>query len=149
MNQSQAQALLLHDALDQVIVNPTASPCWHRLADFYQEADHDLRASARQLLMKHAPAEGVAGFFRATFLADGIADSDYIEEAARIVQTIEPLDAGRLAAFMTFEWGRATREPNDRAGFIRALRHASLPELQTNSDNIYQTAPRFAQSCAT
>jgi hypothetical protein len=129
MNQSQTSTLLLRDALDQVFVNPTASPCWHRLTEFYREADHDLRAVARELLIKHAPAEGVAGFFRATFLAGWTADPEFIEEAARIAQAIEPLDAGRLITFMAIEWGRATRVPNDRAGFIRALRHARLPGI--------------------
>lgn len=129
MIQSSPRALLLSDLLDQLIVNPTASHNWHDLAELYREADHDLRVSVLHLLLKHIPAEGIAGFFRATFLVGKIADPAYLADAARIVQTIEPLDPGRLATFLVFEWASALYQSSDRPGFIRALRHARLHEI--------------------
>jgi len=129
MIQSSPRALLLSDSLDQLIVNPTASHSWHYMAELYHEADPDLRMSALQFLLKHIPAEGIAGFFRATFLAAETADPACLAEAARIVQAIEPLDPGRLATFLGFEWARALYKSSDRPGFIQALRHARLHEI--------------------
>jgi len=129
MSQSPVLALHLSDALDQVIANPTASHCWHSLANLYGEADHDLRTQVQQHLKQRTPTEGLAGFLRATFLFSVIGDPAYIAEAAQLVQSIAPLDPSRLAAFVALEWWNAVQEARDRPSFIRALRHARLPEI--------------------
>ncbi|MCY1200751.1 hypothetical protein D9M68_230000 [compost metagenome] len=129
MTHPSSQALFLHDALARVIANPTASHCWHDLATRYFEADEALRIPVVQALQEDAPAEGLPGFFRATLLASGTNDAAYIGEAARLIQTIEPLDPDRLATFSVFEWSRTLQGTNDCSGFIRALRHARLHEI--------------------
>lgn len=131
MNQSQTWALLLQDALDQIVVNPTASHRWHRLMGFFNEANDDTRAWVRQRVTRETPMEGVAGFLRATFLAGWTGDPAYDAQAAQIVQAIEPMDAGRLASFVALSWGRAVKATSDRAGFVHKLRHARLHEITT------------------
>lgn len=121
--------LLLRDAIDRTIVNPTASHCWHDLSLYYSAASDDLRHAVRQMVITQLPEQGIAGFFRATFLA-GLPDgSVYSSEAARIVQTIEPMDTGRLFSFALYEWGRAAVTPSDRAGFIGILQRARTHEI--------------------
>ena len=132
--------MLLRDALERVVANPTASERWHRLLAHYEATpDAQARHAVAQSLLENVPAEGIGGFFRATFLAGvldeagGSADGEVIDahiaDAGRILQDITPVDPERLMAFAAFEWGRALAGEGDRRKFIVRLRNALLPEV--------------------
>jgi hypothetical protein len=120
---------LLRDALEGVIVNPTASQRWHGLLGFYEAtSDAGAREAVRHCLTEHVPAEGITGFFRATFLAGVTQEMGHIADAGRILQSIRPVDPERLMAFAAFEWGRALVRVGDRGEFVAHLREARVAE---------------------
>ncbi len=122
--------LLLIDALHQTLLNPCASYRWHRLLTLAQESDNrELRLMLENTLAQHFPADGIAGFFKATFLAALTNHPSYRAEAGQIALNILPLDADRLMAFCLFEWGCEVGKGGARSDFIAALCNAKLPEL--------------------
>jgi glycosyltransferase involved in cell wall biosynthesis len=130
MNVTPILQSLLGDAVNQTVLNPCASHRWHALLDLYAaETDVQARAIVEQSLLAHVSGEGIAGFFRATFLAGATGNMQYIADAGKIVQQITPLDSDRLMAFASYEWGRTLTHGSDHAGFLGALRHACIPEI--------------------
>lgn len=123
-------APLLLDALERVIANPTASQRWHTLLDHHEAArDREARGAVRASLLDQVPDDGIAGFFRATFLAWVTGEAHFVARAGHLVQTIRPIDCERLMAFAAFEWGRALVGGGGRGGFVARLRGAGLPEV--------------------
>ena len=121
---------LIRDGLDRVIANPTASQRWHRLLGLYTATSDTLaRQSICQSLMDNVAADGIGGFFRATFLAGVTTETAHIADAGRLVQEIRPVDPERLMAFAAFEWGRAVALQGDRGDFITRLEAARLPGI--------------------
>jgi hypothetical protein len=122
--------LLLHDAMERVAANPTASLGWHRLLACFETIDDAaLRHAVCAGLMAIVPARGIGGFLRATFLAGVTGEEGHIADAAQALQQIRPLDPERVMAFAAFEWGRALVHAPDRTRFVASLRAACLPEL--------------------
>lgn len=134
MKGNETQAMLLRDALDQAIANPTASWCWHTLLDRYEgTADAESRSIVRGHVLAWVPGEGVAGFLRATFLAFVTGEPAYAEAAGLLAQRIRPVDLGRSMAFATFEWGRALVRETSHAVFVEHLRRAAVPDVMAQA----------------
>src|SRR5471030_1225472 len=103
MSNAHVHILLLRDALAQSIVSPGASHCWHRLVDAYRRVnDEAVKSAVVQDLLAHTPADGVAGFLRATWLASMMDDDARLVEAGCIVQDIAPFDPDRVMAFLAY-----------------------------------------------
>lgn len=125
-----SDALLFLDALDRVISNPTASTGWEVLTENYQIIDVDeLKFFALKKLEAAVGFSGIAGFFHANFLSAIDPDLAHVETAARIALELLPVDAERLMAFATQEWGRGLAETQSRSDFVRRLAAARIPEL--------------------
>lgn len=123
-------SLALFDALQQTVVNPGASFRWHALlANLMQEQDEAVRAWVEQCLVQQVPADGVAGFLRASFLAHATGKAQYRIEAGQIVQAITPFDPERQMAFAIFEWGRELAFGGSHHQMIKTLRDAQLPQI--------------------
>src|SRR5471032_2398360 len=118
------------DAVDQVALNPTASHHWHRLMDRYNaRATETTRSFLLRVLPERTPADGPAGFLRATFLSSLTRGHAELTAAGELAQTLAPVDTSRILAYSNFEWACAVRESRNHGDFLATLRAARLPEL--------------------
>ncbi|MES2148281.1 MAG: glycosyltransferase family 4 protein [Pseudomonadota bacterium] len=123
-------ASLLDDSAGQVAANPVSRSRWHTLYAHYTEAaDASAKARVRQRLLAQVAAGGVAGYFRATFLAAVTGEAAYTSQAAQIALKLKPFDAERLASLVHLEWGCAVAAERSHHGFVQRLRAARLPAL--------------------
>jgi hypothetical protein len=130
MSETHIHTLLLQDAAAQIIANPSASHCWLRLKNYYQQIDN---APVKKELIAHlrmlTPDVGVAGFLKATWMVSILDDDSLLAEAGQITQDITPLDPDRLIAFMAFSWARILKHIHNRTAFSQAIRDAFFPEI--------------------
>lgn len=123
-------AILLEDAVDRIAQAPYASFRWHMLGKLLgANPDAAVRAWLQALVLARLPADGEAGFLRATFLADLNGDPACTAQAAQQLLLLAPFDAERVMAFASYQWGRAVADLADHQHFIDALRNARLPDL--------------------
>ncbi len=130
MSNTSVHILLLRDAAARTIASPGASHCWHRLADAYRRVEDEVvKGAVVQDLLAHTPADGVAGFLRATWLASMTNDDARLADAGRIVQGIAPFDPDRLIAFLAYAWNWVLKHATDRVAFAQAVRQACVPDI--------------------
>jgi glycosyltransferase involved in cell wall biosynthesis len=130
MNHRAYSAVLQQDAIDQLVLNPTASHRWHRLVDLYiadptPQAGTAFAAAVRARI----GADGVEGFYRATFLAALEDDPAELTTAGQLLQAISPYDADRLMAFTAYQWGVAVSHGAGHASLRARLLAAQAPAL--------------------
>lgn len=122
--------MLLQDAIDQLALDPSASFRWHTLVDlFNNDPTPQRRDFVCEALERRLPAGQVAGFMRATLLADMRRQPADLQEAARLLLALTPVDVDRVMAFANFQAGRATVAHQGHRVFCQTLRMAALPEL--------------------
>jgi len=139
--QPSPNALLFHDALERTICNPTSSAEWEMLRARYLMLDPaEMPQDPLQPLAAAISFSGIAGFFHANFLSAIAADLTHIEAAARIALEIRPVDAERLMAFATHEWGRGLVETQSRSDFLRRLAAARIPALMALAASTVEAA---------
>lgn len=123
-------SVLRHDAVEQLALNPCASHRWHSLLDLFNAHPTPQARSALGVAVRaRIDANGVAGFFRATFLEELERDPAQLAIAARLLQSLAPYDADRLMAFTTYHWGRAVSEEAGHARLRAHLLGAQVPAL--------------------
>lgn len=126
----QLSGLLLADALDQTLSNPTASHRWHTLLSLYSaDANDDERLAVQKHLIANVSPFGEVGFFLDTFMAAVTNDPSYSAKAGQLLKTLAPFDADRLMAFSVYEWGRQALGNGGASQFVDALRAACVPDL--------------------
>lgn len=124
------ESFLFLDAFDRAMSNPTSSKAWETLTERYRTVGVDeLKFAALKQLRGAIGFHGIAGFFHANFLSAIEPDLAHVETAARIGLELRPVDAERLMAFATHEWGNALVKMESRSGFVRQLAAARIPEL--------------------
>lgn len=129
MNDHALHALRI-DAVEQLTLNPTASHRWHALVDIFNTAPTPAaRAELSAAVRARISPDGVAGFFRATFLADLTREPAQLTTAARLLHTIAPYDADRLMAFLYHQWGVAVRDDTSHSDFRARMLLADVPAL--------------------
>lgn len=128
MTLTPQQALRLRDAVDQIVLQPDAAPRWHVLAEAYATMPSaDARAAITADVLARTPADGLAGFLRATLLA--VFDPAYLAQAGALLAAIAPYDAARLMAYANYQWGSAIAGQAGHAAFQSLLQAARLPDL--------------------
>ncbi|OYU75753.1 MAG: hypothetical protein CFE32_13060 [Alphaproteobacteria bacterium PA3] len=121
--------LMLANALEQTLANPSASHRWHTLGALYMaQVSADQQAYVCDALLRGVPGTGEVGFFRATFLAEYTKNAQYSAQAGLILQSVSPFDADRHMAFCVYEWGRQALGQGSRPQGADALRLALVPE---------------------
>lgn len=129
IDQNMALPLMLANALEQTLANPSACHRWHTLGALYAvntEATH--RDLVLDVLSQYSRTDGEVGFFYATFLTEYTRDPKYRALAGSILQAIEPFDSDRLMAFCVYEWGCQVLGQGSRQEMADTLRTAQVPE---------------------
>jgi len=122
--------LLLSDAVDRTVVNPTASYCWLNLMTHTRSVtDRALLDQVIAAVQERLPEDGLGGYYRALFLDLVSGDFRHLGRAATILTTLAPRDHDRLMAFFYFASQRALLYSNDRSSFLRHLHTMGLPAL--------------------
>lgn len=128
----QIHGMMLADALDQTIANPTAGHRWHTLlALYFAESNMDQQAAVQEQILAKVSPNGVVGFFRETFMAAATNELQYSAKAGQLLQSMVPFDADRLMAFSVYEWGLRLKGNGGLSQVIGALRAACIPDLMT------------------
>lgn len=139
--QLSPNSLVFYDALERTICNPTFSAEWEKLRASYLMLDPaEMTVDPLQQLAAAIGFSGIAGFFHANFLSAVAADLTHVEAAARIALEIRPVDAERLMAFATHEWGRGLVETQSRSDFLRRLAAARIPALMALAASTVEAA---------
>ena len=139
--QLSPNSLVFYDALERTICNPTSSAEWEKLRASYLMLDPaEMTVDPLQQLAAAIGFSGIAGFFHANFLSAVSADLTHVEAAARIALEIRPVDAERLMAFATHEWGRGLVETQSRSDFLRRLAAARIPALMALAASTVEAA---------
>jgi glycosyltransferase involved in cell wall biosynthesis len=142
--------LLLANALEQVLANPTASHRWHTLGDLYWgQANAAQQSYLLQQLALYMPRTGEVGFFYATFMAECTKDLQYSALAGQILPTITPFNADRQMAFCVYEWGRQVSGEGSRQHMAEALRLAGLPTAVQHMGQVLAVPRKPAVALAT
>lgn len=130
MTDPNHHAMLRRDAVEQLALNPCASHRWHSLLDLFNAhptaQERDAIGAAVRARLK---ADGLAGFFRATFLEELERDPAQLALAASLLRNIAPYDADRVMAFTTYHWGRAVAQGSGHASLRAHLLGAQVPAL--------------------
>lgn len=130
MDTAAQHALLLGDAIDQLVIDPHASQRWHALLEVRNSApDAVLDAQIAQALRARLPGEGVAGFLRASYLATVSGDAADTAEAGQLLLDLRPFDAERVMAFATHQWAQSLAGGDGHGALHAALSNARLPAL--------------------
>lgn len=133
MSSEQENRLLLEDALEQVLRNPTAAHCWRRLRRTYLAANGAQQQAARAILLQRAGSEPLTGFMRATFLANVSGEMSFRALAATALLAMPLVDPDRIAAHLAVTWFDVLAREPGRAEFVAALRNAGFPALLRRS----------------
>lgn len=122
--------LLLSDAIDRVVVNPTGGHCWLNLMTLTREVtDAAVLKQVITVIGNHVADQGLAGFYRAVFLDVATGDFSQFGRAAMILAGLTPRDQDRLTAFFHVAWQCALLYANDRPTYIDNLRTMGIPAL--------------------
>lgn len=125
-----ANLLLLGDAIDRVLANPTAGHCWRNLMAVMRAGTRPgtLQETVR-ILAASVPPRDLPGFYLASFLDMATGDSRHVAQAVACLRQIAPRDLDRQIAFLHVGWQRALLQAGDRVTFERRLREGDLPAL--------------------
>jgi glycosyltransferase involved in cell wall biosynthesis len=138
----------LFDAAERAVSNPTSSMAWELLLESYHAADvGNLKPTLLNILKTEIGFSGVGGFFHANFLAMIDPDPTHVATAARIALEIRPVDAERLMAFATYEWGSGLIKTQNRSNFLQRLSAARIPELMSLAASTVEAAFARAFTC--
>ncbi|MES2072363.1 MAG: glycosyltransferase [Pseudomonadota bacterium] len=128
--QAEEQLLLLSDAIDRTVANPTASHCWLHLMERMRSVSRpDVLDEVLRALQSLIPDQGLSGYYLATFLDIATGDPKFLAKAVGFLKTITPQDPDRLAAFFHIAWQRALLYSNNRLSFTQTLSGIDLPYL--------------------
>lgn len=133
MSSEHENRLLLEDALEQVLRNPTAAHCWHRLRPYYLLATAAQRQQVSAILAQRTGPEPLISFLRATFLAKDAGDMTFRNEAAGALLAMPLIDPDRIAAHLAIAWFDVLSRERGRAEFMTAMRAAGFPALLRRS----------------
>ncbi|HTD04661.1 hypothetical protein [Undibacterium sp.] len=140
---TEEHLLLLNDAVDRTVANPTASHCWlHLMVQVRAISRPDVLNGVLQTLVSLVPDQGLSGFYLATFLDTATADTKFLAKAVGFLKTITPQDPDRLAAFFHVASQRALLYSDNRPTFTQTLSDMDLPDLSLLIGNHLTT--RFA-----
>ena len=134
------QRVYLSNALDQVLANPTAVHTWHQLAPWFAHCGPELQAQIFKLLKEHTPADGVAGFLRASFCASLLQETAFFAEAGKILLNLQPQHLDRLNAFVVYAWSKLLAASSDMTQFVAGLQAAQVPQLIGQMQQMVQQA---------
>ncbi len=127
---SQEHLLLLNDAIDRIVVNSGASHCWLNLMSLTRGiSDRQVFKEVVDRVLSQVPSKGLPGFYRAMYLDIVTGEVKHIAEAGRLLQSMQPIDTDRMAAFHAFYWQRALIYATGRDDFVQALRNSNLPVI--------------------
>ena len=130
MPSDQLSLLLLSDAIDRVIANPTAGHCWLNLmAQARAVTRVELLDEAARLLAAAVPDQGLPGYYLAAFLDMATGDARHVAQAVACLGQIAPRDLDRHLAFFHVACQRAFLYAPDRATFRRRLLQGDLAAL--------------------
>ena len=122
---------MIRDAVAQVALNPTMTALWKALAGVFRACPTEARRTLIETeVASTVPDAGLAGFYRATFLAYLADRPAQIERAGALALVALPVDANRLVAFFNLHWGLAILQPGGHEAFTTRLRQARLAEIQ-------------------
>ncbi|MES2073279.1 MAG: glycosyltransferase [Pseudomonadota bacterium] len=128
--QAEEQLLLLSDAIDRTVANPTASHCWlHLMKQVRSISRPDVLNDVLHALVSLIPDQGLSGFYLATFMDIATGDPKFLAKAVDFLKTITPQDPDRLAAFFHIAWQRALLYSRNRLAFTQTLNEIDLPDL--------------------
>lgn len=133
MSSEQENRLLLEDALEQVLRNPTAAHCWHRLRPYYLLATGAQRQEVSAILEQRMKPEPLVSFMLATFLAKDSGDMTFRHRAAGAMLAMPLTDPDRIAAHLAMAWFDVLSRERGRAEFMVAMRAAGFPALLRRS----------------
>lgn len=124
-----ALPLILANALEQTLANPSACHRWHTLgALFSSTTETSHKDLVLKVLSQHMRTDGEVGFFYATFMTEHTRDRRSRALAGSILQTLEPFDSDRLMAFCVYEWGCQVVGQGNHQEMADTLRTAKVPE---------------------
>ncbi|GJI89211.1 glycosyltransferase [Duganella hordei] len=130
MHSNDQQRLLLGDALERIVANPSANHLWLHLMQLIRGiTDAGLLTEVVHALTTMVPDDGLVGFYRATVLDLSTGDPVFLPQACACLQTIAPPDLDRYAAFYDVAWQRVLLYANNRTEYIRRLKEVGLPQL--------------------
>ena len=122
--------LLLSDAVDRTLANPSGSHCWLNLIGRTRAIDDDeVLAKVVAAVRAGVPDQGLPGYYRALYLDVATGDLRHAGRAAAIACMLAPRDPDRLAALFDSNWKRALLYADDRAAFIANLHAMGVPAL--------------------
>ncbi|MES2115876.1 MAG: glycosyltransferase [Pseudomonadota bacterium] len=133
MNSEMANAELLADALEQLLLDPTAVHSWQRLLQPFAAADEALRRQAYGILVQHVRTDGVAGLLRATFLANVAGDASFRAQAATALLEMPQVEPDRIAANLAVTWFHVLARQPGQIEFAAAMRDAGFPAMLRRS----------------
>jgi hypothetical protein len=124
------QRLLLQDAVDRVIANPSAAEGWITLVARTREVAQRGRIEGlAALLQQRVPASGVGGFSLQCFLGWLTGDLRHREQAGQVLLDLMPFDPDRACAFMHSMWQHGLQAATHLGAFERSLQAAQLPRI--------------------
>ncbi|MFZ6723774.1 hypothetical protein [Undibacterium sp. Ji49W] len=130
MDVKQEELLLLDDVVRRTVANPTASHCWHQMIQILRRQAHPaLSLQLEQFLLLNVEGNGLAGFYRATFLDMLTGRPEYLQQAGQIILTLQPLDTDRLITFLQNSWQRVLLDTPGRDAFRLRLLELALPQI--------------------
>lgn len=135
---------LLEDAAERVLANPEATEGWCRLVACLEQSPQQRHAQTlANLLVRHVPATGLAGFHLRLHLGWLTGDWTHWARAAALLQTLARRDPERDRAFLHAAWQVALRDARDRHGFVQKLQAARLPAIaQALGQDLARAMPR-------
>lgn len=122
--------LEITDALEQIIISPDGRHLWRRLNIAFSKISNDAhRLWVKNIIVDHTPDLGVAGFFRATFLAYTCGDRHFLPIASSnlLLNSISQVD--KVMTYINYEIGKTMSSPINRSSFQNTLQQNKIPEL--------------------
>lgn len=130
MPSDQLSLLLLSDAIDRVIANPTAAHCWLNLMTQARAVTQaETLGEAARLLAAAVPDQGLPGYYLAGFLDMATGESRHVARAVACLEQIAPRDLDRHLAFFHVACQRALLYAPGREGLRRRLLEGHVPAL--------------------
>lgn len=121
---------LLEDVVLRTIANPTSSHGWHQMITLMRRhATPAMSLELEKILLARVAPDGLAGFYRATFLDMLTGRPEYLQQAGQIILSLQPFDADRLITFLQNSWQRVLLDIPGRLAFQQRLKALALPEI--------------------
>jgi hypothetical protein len=109
-----------------------------------------LAQQLEQFLLLNVANDGLAGFYRASFLDMLTGKPEYLQQAGQIVLGITPFDPDRVITFLQNSWQRALLDAPGRSAFQQRLTAIGLPGIahaisQWGQQHLLPTVPLRAR----